>query len=369
MKVANEFVKQFQDYSFRKSSNNDLYQLIFYNFATKFQRDEKAQFLTPLPIIDFIVQIVNPRNGETICDPCCGIADFLSKSYVNADMKLDDCKLYGFDNDYNMTVLAQLNMLLNGDGNAVIKYVPEYGTINQKYTIDKRIVELNSDMHSNGNWDNWYDDTELMKYDVILTNPPFGKNRSLDLSSAQDLEVAKLYELYSLYTETNPKAGLDKGVVFLENAVRQIKEGTGRFAIVLSNAIMSNNTWPFVREWLMKKIRVVALFDLPANVFAETGVNTTILVGYKPSPERLQELIDDDYSVFTRDVLNVGYIKKTSKRTVKFENDYALDLDTFETMINEKGEPKLNEDFPQIISEFKEWCISQEIELKRLFLE
>ena len=94
-----------------------------------------------------------------------------------------------------------------------------------------------------------------------------------------------------------------------------------------------------------------------------------ILVGYKPSPERLQELIDDDYSVFTRDVLNVGYIKKTSKRTVKFENDYALDLDTFETMINEKGEPKLNEDFPQIISEFKEWCISQEIELKRLFLE
>ena len=132
---------------------------------------------------------------------------------------------------------------------------------------------------------------------------------------------------------------------------------------------MSNNTWPFVREWLMRKIRVVALFDLPANVFAETGVNTTILVGYKPSPERLQELIDDDYSVFTRDVLNVGYIKKTSKRTVKFENDYALDLDTFETMINEKGEPKLNEDFPQIISEFKEWCISQEIELKRLFLE
>ena len=72
-------------------------------------------------------------------------------------MKLDDCQLFGFDNDYNMTVLAQLNMLLNGDGNAVIKYVPEYGTINQKYTIDKRIVTLNSDMHKGGNWDNWYD--------------------------------------------------------------------------------------------------------------------------------------------------------------------------------------------------------------------
>lgn len=153
IKVANEIVKQFQDYSFVRSGNNDLYQLIFYNFATKFQKDEKAQFLTPLPIIDFMAKIVNPKVGETICDPCCGIADFLSKSYVNAGMKLDDCQLFGVDNDYNMTVLAQLNMLLNGDGNAVIKYVPEYGTINQKYTVDKRIVTLNSEMHRGGNWD------------------------------------------------------------------------------------------------------------------------------------------------------------------------------------------------------------------------
>lgn len=368
VKVANEIVKQFQDYSFVRSSNNDLYQLIFYNFATKFQKDEKAQFLTPLPIIDFIVKIVNPKSGETICDPCCGIADFLSKSYVNASMKLDDCQLYGFDNDYSMTVLAQLNMLLNGDGNAVIKYVPEYGTINQKYTKDHRIVTLNSQMHKGGNWDNWYDSTELMQYDVILTNPPFGKNRSLDLSNAHDLEVSKLYELYDLYTKTNPKAGLDKGVVFLENAVRQIKEG-GRFAIVLSNAIMSNNTWPFVRQWLMERIRIVALFDLPENVFAETGVNTTILVGYKPSIRKLERLISDDYSVFTRDILNVGYKKKTSKRTVKFDNDYALNPDTFEIITNDEGESVLKEDFSQIVKEFKEWCINQELDLKKLFLE
>ena len=363
VKVANEIVRQFQDYSFVRSSNNDLYQLIFYNFATEFQKAEKAQFLTPLPIIDFIVKIVNPKTGETICDPCCGIADFLSKSYINADMKLDDCQLFGFDNDYNMTVLAQLNMLLNGDGN-----VPEYGTINQKYTTDKRIVTLNSKMHGGGNWNNWYDQTELMQYDVILTNPPFGKNRSLDLSKAQDLEVSKLYELYDKYTETNPKSSLDKGVIFLENAIRQIKEG-GRFAIVLSNAIMSNNTWPFVRQWVMEKVRVVALFDLPENVFAETGVNTTILVGYKPSKERLNELISEDYSVFTREIQNVGYKKKISKRTVKFDNDYALDPDTFETITNSEGESVLNEAFSQVVKEFKEWCVSQELDLKKLFLE
>lgn len=61
--------------------------------------------------------------------------------------------------------------------------------------------------------------------------------------------------------------------------------------------------------------------------------------------------------------------KKTSQRTVKFDNDYALDPDTFETITNYNGESVLNEDFSGIIKEFKEWCIYQELDLKKLFLE
>lgn len=74
----------FQDYSFVRSAKSDLYQLVFYNFANSFKRDEAAQFLTPLPVIDFIVRLVNPRDGETVIDPCCGIGDFLSLSFVRA---------------------------------------------------------------------------------------------------------------------------------------------------------------------------------------------------------------------------------------------------------------------------------------------
>jgi len=47
----------FQDFSFIKSANSDLYQLVFYNFANAFKRDESAQFLTPLPVIDFLVKV------------------------------------------------------------------------------------------------------------------------------------------------------------------------------------------------------------------------------------------------------------------------------------------------------------------------
>lgn len=368
VRVAAEIVRQFQVYSFFKSRKSDLYQLVFYNFATKFKKDENAQFLTPLPIIEFIVNIVNPRRNETVCDPCCGSGDFLSMSYVNSGAKLDDRNLYGFDNDYNMTVLAQLNMLLNGDGNAAIKYFPDKGSINHKLSSEGTGVKLDTAVHSGGKWDVWYDGTELMKYDVILTNPPFGKGRSLDLSKAQDLEVAKLYELYDLYVQENPKQGLDLGVVFLENTVR-VLEDNGRFAIVLSNAIASNNTWSFVREWLYKKVRLVALFDLPSNVFAETGVNTTIIVGYKPSEERLHELMESDYSVFVKEINNVGYIKKTSNRNVVFESDYLLDEETFETVIDENGKSRVNEDFTETINQFREWCLFQETELKKIFLE
>ena len=93
IRVAQTIVQEFQRYSFTKSSRGDLYQLVFYNFATKFKKEENAQFLTPIPIIDFVVSLVNPKRTETICDPCCGIADFLSVSYANSDFKLKDNNL------------------------------------------------------------------------------------------------------------------------------------------------------------------------------------------------------------------------------------------------------------------------------------
>lgn len=367
VRVAADIAYHFQRFSFVRSRKSDLYQLVFYNFATKFKKDENAQFLTPLPIINFLVNLVNPGRRETVCDPCCGIGDFLSISYVNSDGKLDDRNLYGFDNDYNMTVLAQLNMLLNGDGNACIKYMPQKGSIVHKLNVENEVVDLIDNLHHSGKWDAWPDDTKINKYDVVLTNPPFGKGRSLDLGNAGDLAAAKFYETYDLYIAENPKAGLDLGVVFLENAVRILKEN-GRFGIVLSNSIASNKSFKFARDWLLQNTRIVAMIDLPENIFAETGVNTTIIIGYKPSQIELQNLKKNDYSIFSREVKNVGYEKKTSKRNVYFEVKYLLDEESFDTITNEHGESMINEDFSRITAEFKEWCLFQETQLKKIFL-
>ncbi|HEY3290041.1 MAG TPA: N-6 DNA methylase, partial [Anaerolineae bacterium] len=317
----------FQDYSFVRSAKSDLYQLVFYNFANSFKRDEAAQFLTPLPVINFMVQIVNPRNGDTVFDPCCGIGDFLSLAFVNAAQKkpswrLDDSNIYGVDLDENMITLATLNMLLNGDGEARLFEKSDKGSILSK--VEKadppKLVDLIPSVHAKGNWDSWRDSTELLKFDIVLTNPPFGEDRAYRVKSQTDRDIIEMYETWHITRQivdeedasaakhTRSKKGkpktkgsdaLDLGIIFLENAYRSLKDN-GRLGIVLSNSIMSINKWAKVREWLMHRMRLVAFIDLPANVFAETGVKTSILIAYKPKLAALKRLNDSGYSIFIK---------------------------------------------------------------------
>lgn len=70
-----------------------------------------------------------------------------------------------------------------------------------------------------------------------------------------------------------------------------------------------------------RKMRIVALFDLPANVFADTGVNTTLLVAYKPAPEELEKLKRQNYEVFVKNIQKVGYEVKT-KRELNILNQF-----------------------------------------------
>ena len=139
--------------------------------------------------------------------------------------------------------------------------------------------------------------------------------------------------------------------------------------IVLSNSIASINKWARVREWLAQRLRIVALFDLPANVFAETGVHTSIIIAYRPKPSEIKRLNDSGYSIFVRDIKRVGYEKRTSKRNVFFNPVYQIDENTFEIRVNEFGEPMLDEEFSDTIVEFQKWSLGQEKTLQDLFMK
>lgn len=372
IKAISTIVENLQDYSFVKSYKSELYQLVFYRFANAFTKSEKAQFLTPLPLIDFLVKIVNPRNGETVIDPTAGIADFLSMAYVNAEGTLSDADIYGIENDEQMVMLAQLNMLLNGDGNAVFRYKPDKGSIVWKFDVKGELVELDPKQHKKGKWDNWFDETKLKKFDVVLTNPPFGEDRSYEVKNPRDKEIIEMYELWDY---TKRKRTMDLGLVFLENAYRLLTDN-GRLGIVLSNSILSTGTrnkdlkgFVLARKWLLDNMRAVAVFDLPPNVFADTGVNATLLVAYKPKRKELEKLKRDGYQIFIRDIRRVGYEIRTSKRVKYYNPVYMIDEKTFEVAQDMDGNPKLYEDFSDTVNEFKEWINTQEDTLKKLFLK
>jgi type I restriction enzyme M protein len=357
-------VENFHDYSFDKSYKTDLYQLVFYRFANEFAKERQGQFITPIWLIDFLVKIVNPRGNETIIDPCVGIADFLSLSYVNSNPKLDDANLFGIDNDQQMIMLAKLNMLLNGDGNAKLFYIPDKGSIDHKIDIAEKIISLIPQYHKNGQWENWPDRTELKKYNVVLTNPPFGEDRAYRATTTEDKEIAESYELWNLCKQ---KDWIDLGLIFLENAVRLLNEN-GRIGIVQSNSITSVDRWEKARKWLMENVRIVALFDLPANVFADTGANTTLIIAYKPKKEELKRLKKQNYEIFIRDIKRVGYEVRTSRRVKYYNPIWKINEKTFEIETDEEGNSLLDEEFTEIVKEFREWVLGQEKSLKDIFV-
>lgn len=368
IKVAIQIVKQFQNYSFVDSERSNLYQLVFYEFASQFSKADNAQFITPLQIIDFIVEMVNPKHSESIIDPTVGIADFLSVSYVKSNGTLDDTNFYGMDISEDMVKLATLNMLLNGDGNATIESVNDgLGSILSKFGEDGKVIQLlpkseKQNHNYNGNWDNRVDGTKLKKFDIVLTNPPFGEARSW-IPSSSEKPVAECYELWNRYGQTK----IDLGVIFLENAVR-ILDNNGRMAIVLSNSIASIDAHKEARKWLCENMRIVAIIDLPPNIFAEAGVSPTIIFAYKPTKEELRKLKENNYQVFSKEIKKVGYEVKTKNKVKCFETQYKINPESFEKEINEDGTAKLDEEFTETIKTFKNWCNSQEETLKNLFL-
>lgn len=353
-------VNYLQDFSFMKSTKTNIYQIVFHRFANEFTRDDKAQFVTPIHIIDFLVNIVNPRSNEKITDPTSGIADFLSVSYVNSNSQLDDHNIYGADIDDAMVRLATLNMLLNGDGNAVIKAQSDLGSIKYKFNQKDELVPLNPNLHKNGNWR--HRNKNLLEFDVVLTNPPFGDDRKWT-PKGDEVEIAECYETFNLYNSDS----IDLGVIFLENSYQILKEN-GRMGIILSNSLAGVNRWNEIRSWFLSKMRIVALFDLPANTFADTGVNSTVIVAYKPSEDKLKELQSNNYEVFMKDIQKVGYEVKTIKRVKVYEPIFKIDEKSFKIAIDENGQPIKDEELSEVIGDFKYWCNSQEEELKEIFI-
>ncbi|MBF7090200.1 N-6 DNA methylase [Flavobacterium sp. ALJ2] len=368
-------VESLQKRAILKAKNESFNQIIFNNFGNEKQKADNGQFFTPIPVVKSIIQMLNPIKDEELCDPCCGICDFPAMAFRHAHRKDEEyppnaSHYYGFDIENNNLKLAELNLVLNGDGGAVLKNM---NSISQKLLENGSILKLGEFTKQNFEIETWRhkDDTdkELKKFKIIATNPPFGKGRDLKTGADGKWDVAKetieLYETYKAKPTPNSNGqitlpnSMDMGVIFLENAFKLLEDG-GRMGIVLSNSIASISEWENVRTWFIERMRIVGLFDLPANTFGETGVATTVIIAYKPKADE-KHLLDNDYEIFIKEVENIGYEVKTVKRTITFKPQFVINEETFEHT------SQLDEDFSIMQKEFKEFLKRQELEIKNGF--
>lgn len=368
-----ELIKIFQRKAILKSKNESFNQIIFNNFWSDSQKADKGQFFTPVPVVKAIINTLNPIKDEELCDPCSWICDFLAMWFRHSHRNDDDypdnaSHYYGFDLEQWNLKLAELNLVLNGDWWATLR------TMNSLYQKlrDDTLEPLEEWLFIKENYkkDDWSPvnnpDLKLKKFKAIATNPPFWKGRDLKV----DDESKKYLELYETWKEKSKKEdwtywelpkSMDMWVLFLENAYKLLEEWW-RLAIVLSNSIASIKEWESVRAWFISKMRIVALFDLPANTFWETWVATTVIVAYKPTKkELLNGILDENYEVFIKEVENIGYEVKTVKRAIEFKPTYIINEETFENTWD------ILEDFSSMQKEFKEFLQRQEEEIKKAF--
>lgn len=334
-------------------------QIIFNNFGNNIEKAKEKQFFTPVPVVEAIVKLVNPQKSEKICDPCSGICDFLAMAFrhVNREnlsglMAAND--YYGFDKDNKILKLAELNLVLNGDGNAVIRNM---NTIDHKLLVNGQYqnIKFDIDDYNVEDWSNKNDESlNVQKFDVILTNPPFGRGRDLQTGKNGKWDVSKkTIQLYEVWMKKEQPKSIDMGVIFLENAVKMLNDG-GRMAIVLSNSIASIKDWECVREWLISKMRIVALIDLPANTFGQTGVATTVVIAYKPKKNE-RHILNEDYEVFVKEIEHVGYSVKEKNKVIDMPPNYLIDENTYEIVHDENGKKCILSDFPELVSTFGDW--------------
>lgn len=246
--TLNLFLKEINAFTYDHSEKlGDAFE---YLLSVLGSQGDAGQFRTPRHIIDFIVEVLDPKKTETILDPACGTAGFLISGYKhilkqNSNGKIGDkltpdektklmSHFMGYDISPDMVRLSLTNMYLHGFQNPNIF---EYDTL----TSEER-------------WDE--------TYDVIMANPPF-------MSPKGGIRPHKRFSIPANRSE----------VLFVDYIAEHLNTH-GRAGVIVPEGIIfqSGNAYKALRKTLVEKY-LYAVVSLPAGIFQPySGVKTSILL-------------------------------------------------------------------------------------------
>ena len=215
------------------------------------QSGRNGQFRTPRHIIRMMVELMDPKADDVICDPACGTSGFLVSAgeYLKEHRKEEiffnrqkkdhymNHMFFGYDMDRTMLRIGAMNMMTHGIDNPFIEYRDS-------------LSDQNPDRD---------------KYTLILANPPFKGSLDADIVSADLLKLCKTKK-----TE----------LLFLALFLRMLKVG-GRGAVIVPDGVLfgSSKAHRDIRRELVENHRLEAVISMPSGVFKPyAGVSTAVLV-------------------------------------------------------------------------------------------
>lgn len=322
--VIQQLIDHFSEY---RLSNDDFefpdllghaYEYIIGEFADEGGK-KGGQFYTPRSVIRMMNQLVKPRPGMSVYDPCCGSAGMLilAKEYVQ-DHGGDESHLavYGQEDNGSAWAMARMNLLLHGVADGVIHH-------GDTLADPKHVLP-------NG---------ELQRFDRILTNPPFAQNYRR--------EGMKFPERMANWT---PESGKKADLMFVQH-ILAVLEADGIAAVVMPHGVLfRGGEEQKIRERIIKEGRLEAVIGIGPNVFYGTGIPACILVlrGRDGAPKGRRDgvlFINADREITagrTQNLLEAQHAEKIVSayegwgtipgfaRVVKFaklaENDYNLNI-------------------------------------------
>ncbi len=288
-------------------TRGDVYEYLLSKIATA---GVNGQFRTPRHIIRMMVELMEPKADEVICDPACGTSGFLvaASEYLKENCKQEvffnrqnrdhymNHMFHGFDMDRTMLRIGAMNMMTHGVDNPVIEY---------------------RDSLSDQNPDRG-------KYSLILANPPFKGSLDYDIVSADLLKICKTKK-----TE----------LLFLALFLRMLKAG-GRCACIVPDGVLfgSSTAHKTIRKEIIENNRLEAVISMPSGVFKPyAGVSTAILIFTKTGHGGTGR-------VWFYDMRADGFSLDDKRSEIK-ENDIPDIIARFHNLAGEEGRERTEQSF------------------------
>lgn len=340
--IISYVVAQLAEYDFLGSSvdvKGEAYEAI----VGKNLQGTRGEFFTPRNAVKMGIRMLDPSPGMKCIDPACGTGGFIvvilnymaekvrlslrvkgfdpngkDLETYNHELRLVAQKVFGTDINPNLVRVARMNMLMNNDGQGGITHLDGLAPP-EKWNFPTGIIHL---YQPDKSWkdiliaDYLRDEMQLGTFDIVATNPPFGAKIKIEsevILSQYELARKWVYDGERRLWSPTPvlQSGVAPEILFLERCVCLLKPGTGKLCIVLPDGILGNPDDEYIRYWLLKQCEVLALVDMPVELFLpKVGMQThLVFLRRKSTNEMNQESLSDapkDYPIFMAIAKKVG---------------------------------------------------------------